>query len=146
VEGLDLPAVPVPGEHEGLHRLVVRACGVLAGGRHRARGDHDRHVRADEPQRRRRCGVRIVQTHPGAGQGAGEEAPVPLFDRSPAAPVRSVPGDEVGVVGEERRIARGVAAVPGRLQGLAELVDLLAAGGVVWHVGLPVGVLLQPNL
>src|SRR5258708_35030058 len=49
-------------------------------------------------------------------------------------------GDEDGMVGRKRRIACGVAAVPGVLQGLAELEDRPAFSGLVEHE-VPPGVL-----
>ena len=125
LEGRDLPALAVLNQHEGLHGLVVRPCRALAGERHRPREDHDGDIRADEPRRSRRRGFRVVidQHHPGAGQWSGEKRPVAVFDGLPAAPVRSGPGDEVGIVGEKRRVAGGIAAVPGVLQCLAKLTN-----------------------
>lgn len=58
VEGRDPPAVAVLDQHEGLHRFW--ACCALTGERHYTGRDHDRHIRADEPQRLGACGFRVV--------------------------------------------------------------------------------------
>jgi hypothetical protein len=117
---------------------VVWAGRALAGERHLTRDNHDRHIRADEPQRLGRHGSRVVidQNHAGAGQRTVEKRPVTIFDSLPAAPVGPVPSDEVGIVGEQGRITCGVAAVPGVFQGLAELKDRQAFSRLVEHGSL----------